>query len=76
MYGLIAAILIQLKIELRLLLDPQLKLGWDDAIPTEIKERWIKLLQLLKSVEGVRFRRCIKPKDAIGKPILIVCICT
>ena len=72
-YGLIAAILIQLKIELRFLLDPELKLGWDDAVPKEIKERWIKLLQLLKGVEGVRFKRCIKPKDSIGKPTLIVC---
>ena len=72
-YGLIPAILIQLKVELRSRLDPVLKLGWDDSVPTNIKGRWIKLLQLLKSVEGVRFRSCIKPKDAVGKPILIVC---
>ena len=33
-----------------------------------------RTLQLLKGVENVRFRRCIKPSDGIvGNPILIIC---
>lgn len=73
-YGLVSPITVQMKIELRVLFRPEMKLGWDDDIPVHIKERWIRILTLLKSVESVKFKRCIKPgKDVIGKPTLIVC---
>ena len=42
-------------------------------MPAHLKEKWIKILQLLKSAEGIRFKRCIKPSSAVGQPILIVC---
>ena len=73
MYGLVSPIIIQMKIELRNLLKPELKLGWDDPVPAHLKVKWIQILQLLKSAEGVRFKRCIKPRSAVGQPILIVC---
>ena len=72
-YGLVSPITVQLKIEMRILLTPELNLGWDDAIPANLKENWIRILLLLKSAEGVRFKRCIKPKDAVGRPTLIIC---
>ena len=72
-YGLVSPITVQLKIEMRTLLKPELKLGWDDPVPADLKENWIRILQLMKSAEGVRFKRCIKPKNAVGQPTLIVC---
>ena len=73
-YGLVACITIQLKIELRNLFSKELNLTWDDPVPEEIKKRWIQILQVVKSVEHVRFRRCIKPDGpVVGKPELIVC---
>ena len=61
-YGLVSSITIQLKIELKNLLKPEFNLGWDDPVLKKLKEKWIKILQLLKSAEGVRFKRCIKQK--------------
>ena len=73
-YGLVCPITIQLKIELRNLFSKELNLLWDDPIPEELKKKWIQVLQLMKSVEHIKFRRCIKPDaPVIGNPILIVC---
>ena len=72
-YGLVSPITIQLKIQLRNLLRPEHNLGWDDPIPVNLKEKWIKILELLKRAEGIRFKRSIKPKNAVGQPTLIVC---
>ena len=73
-YGLVSPITIQLKIELRNLYSKQLKLGWDDPVPSEVKKKWIQILQTVKSVEQVRFRRCLIPDaTVVGKPDLIVC---
>ena len=70
--GLLCVILVQLKIELRKLYDKNMNIGWDDALSPEICQRWIELLQLLKSAESVEFRRCIKPETAVGDPDLII----
>ena len=43
-YGLVACITIQLKIELRNLFSKELNLMWDDPVPEEIKKRWIQIL--------------------------------
>ena len=72
-YGLVSAITIQVKIELRNLYGKEANLGWDDTLPRDVKLRWVKILQLLKSAEKIRFRRCVKPAAAVGQPILIVC---
>ena len=70
--GLLACILIQLKIALRDLFGFEPKLDWDDPIPDHMKQKWIKLIGLLKSVELIRFKRCIKPENAIGDPELLM----
>ena len=72
-FGLLVPILIQLKIELRNLFSKELNLKWDDEIPEHLKVRWMKMLQLLKSAETVKFKRCIKPEGAVGEPVLIMC---
>ena len=72
-YGFLAPILIQLKLELRNLFSKEFNLGWDDPINEATKEKWVRMLQLLKSAESVRFPRRIKPDDAAADdPILIM----
>ena len=72
-YGLVTPITIPLKIELRNLFSKELNLGWDDPLPAAIRKRWITILQIAKSVEHIRFRRCVKPDaPVVGKPTLIV----
>ena len=70
--GLLSPITVRLKIELRTLYKQELNLGWDDPIPEEKKADWVKLIQLLKDTEEVRFPRCIKPANAVGPPELII----
>ena len=70
--GLLCCILVQLKIALRNLHSDELKLDWDDPIPDHLKEKWVRLIQLLKSTESIRFPRCIKPKDVDGNPELVM----
>ena len=71
--GLFGPITITLKISLRDLFRKELNLSWDDPIPEELKKKWVKLLQMVKRVEEVTFRRCIKPdQPVVGKPILIL----
>ena len=63
-----------MKIELRNLFSKELNLAWDDPLPDAIRKRWITILQIAKSVEHIRFRRCVKPDaPVVGKPTLIVC---
>ncbi|KAL9971987.1 hypothetical protein ACROYT_G018218 [Oculina patagonica] len=48
------------------------KLDWDDPIPEENRENWITFFKDLQDMGQIRFMRCMKPLDAIEKPILIV----
>ena len=73
-FGLVAPITIQMKIELRNLFRKNLNLTWDDPVLEEIKEIWIQIFQKVKSVEKIKFRRCVKPDaPSVGKLYLIVC---
>ena len=71
-FGLVSPITIQLKIELRYLYSKQLNLTWDGDIPHELKLRWVKLLKLLMSIDGIRFKRCVHEPNARGDPELII----
>ena len=71
-YGLLAPLIIPLNIALRNLHSKELSLGWDTPIPSGLKTGWIKMLQTLKEAEKLRFRRCVKPKDAVGEPELMM----
>ena len=73
-FGLVVPIIIQMKIELRNLFRKDLNLTWDDPVPGEIKKIWIQILQKVKSVEKIKFRRYMKPDGpVVGKPDLNVC---
>ena len=47
-------------------------LSWDEGLSEEVKKQWVKILVELKEAESVTFKRCVKPSNATGKPILIV----
>ena len=57
--GIASPITVQLKIELRMLYSRGHGLSWDEYIPYEMKLAWVKLVMLMKSIEGVKYRRCI-----------------
>jgi hypothetical protein len=40
----------------------RIKYGWDDPMPTEIKEQWCRWLQDLPLIQNFAVPRCIKPK--------------
>ena len=47
-------------------------LGWDDMLPTELRGKWMEFFTSLFELQGVKFPRCLKPENAVGKPCLII----
>lgn len=56
----------------RLWLGGAKSLGWDDPMPEFMRQEWIKFFIELFEMEKIEFRRCIKPKDAMGDPVLVM----
>lgn len=48
------------------------QLGWDEPIPEDMYARWVNLFQEMYALEDLKFKRCMKPNDAIGDPILVI----
>jgi hypothetical protein len=48
------------------------KLGWDEAIPSNLRCKWEAFFQDMFNLEDISFKRCIKPNNAIGNPTLII----
>ena len=46
---------------------------WDEAAPTSIKQKWVDVSCKVKRAEDITFNRCIKPRDSVGNPILLIC---
>ena len=69
--GLLAPIIIHLKVTYRDLFRIEPALEWDDPIPPKELKVWKELLKLLKSIDGVKFPRATKPEKAIGRAELI-----
>ncbi|XP_063446656.1 uncharacterized protein LOC134726186 [Mytilus trossulus] len=61
--GLIAPIILKGKIILQELSKQSIKLGWDDPIPKEKEEEWIKWKSTLPEIENISIPRCFKTKD-------------
>ncbi|CAG2250996.1 unnamed protein product [Mytilus edulis] len=61
--GLIAPIILKGKIILQDLSKQPIKLGWDDPIPKEKEEEWIKWKSTLPEIENISIPRCFKTKD-------------
>ena len=47
-------------------------ISWDEELPPELSQRWIRLFQEMVQLNGVRFDRCLTPPNAIGQPVLCV----
>ena len=48
------------------------KLDWDAPLPADLTAKWIRFFTKLFRLEQLRFPRCLQPKDAIGRPWLII----
>ena len=48
------------------------KLDWDDPIPEEYGKEWMTFFDDLPEMEKITVKRCLKPHNAIGDPILII----
>ena len=44
----------------------QAKLSWGEVLPTELKDQWWELLEMLVDAGNVEFHRSTKPEDAAG----------
>jgi len=69
--GLSAPFVVQGKMLLRKL-NKQEKADWDDPIPQDLRDDWIKFFMQLFDMEKIVFRRSTKPSTAIGEPSLVL----
>ena len=61
------------KILMRELWEIENKLGWDDTIPESYKQYWKQFCQDMREMNNIKFKRCVKPKDAASEqPTLII----
>ena len=50
----------------------ELKLGWDDPLPMELRGEWHEFLTDMHTLQQYDFNRCLTPKDASGQPSLVL----
>ena len=48
--------------------------GWDDPIPTGLKEVWISNFQTISDLANVNFRRAVVPPDALNLEVELICL--
>ena len=70
--GLAGPFTVRAKILLRQLWGMEEKLKWDDPIPDKYTRDWKQFCQDLLEMNDVKFKRCLKPENAIDDLILII----
>ena len=70
--GLAGPYTVRVKTLMRKLWTYETKLDWDDPIPEEYGREWMTFFNDLPEMEKISVKRCLKPHDAIGDPILII----
>lgn len=45
---------------------------WDNNIPSNVKENWIRFFQELFVMESISFKRYIHPPEAVDSPGLVI----
>ena len=71
--GKFAPILAEFKIDLRAAV--KLTNGWDDAVPEEVRSKWVKNLWRLETLRGLKFQRARMPDNAASTEMdLIVAV--
>ena len=69
-YGLLAPFVLIAKILLRETWTQQLQ--WDDLLTPTMYSKWTEFFVQLLEANKFRFERCVTPRGAVGKPILIL----
>ena len=46
-----------------------LKLDWDDVIPSNIREIWLKHFGTIEEIANLRYKRCVVPVDTVNLEI-------
>ena len=69
--GLASPALVQGKLLLQRLYEPQVKAGWDADLPTEEKKLWASWFETLLLLAEATFPRSTRPTQAIGSPRLV-----
>ena len=65
--GRVTPITVHLKLDLREL--NILEIDWEDPIPAEFREKWIKHFKTIQELKELTFHRCIIPHDAVNLEI-------
>ena len=50
----------------------EIKLEWDEELPSTLYQLWIQFFKELFEIESLQFPRCTKPNNAVGNPWLIL----
>ena len=61
--GLASPLTVKEKILMRRLWASEVKLGWDDTIPDELRNEWVEFFRELFTMKQIVFTRCFK-RDA------------
>ena len=70
--GLISPITVRLKKQFQEVHSPEYKLKWDDEILGELRQEWVKLIEMLVVAGKITFQRATKPANTVGDPDLII----
>ncbi|XP_068712869.1 uncharacterized protein [Montipora foliosa] len=70
--GLSGPFTVRAKIMMRQIWASDIKKNWDCPIPEENKRDWIMFFKELHEMDNVKFKRCMKPRDTVRDPILII----
>ena len=65
--GRFAPLVTEMKLDLSVL--SKRKLEWDDNIPDDLIEKWLKNVDTISEMREIKFRRCVVPEDAISLDI-------
>ena len=68
--GLVSPFIIRGKILLRQLWVE--KFGWDDHITGKMRDDWIDFFKQMMNLDLIKFKRCVRPVDAVNKPMLVI----
>ena len=50
----------------------QLGLDWLEEVPTEARQKWLTLSEVVSKLNHIKFDRCLTPSEAVGGLKLIV----
>lgn len=70
--GLVQPVLLSAKLLMREMIIDSKGEGWDEPLKQEYRMRWINFFDELYKLENIRFKRAIRPENAVGDPVLIL----